>query len=710
MPAVHELSDSRPRWNRAPALVTGTLCALLGLCVLAGWYTHTDVLVRLQPTMEPIWPNGGLGFLLWGAALLLAAAGYRKTSVSCIVIILAVAVLTAIEYLFGVDLHIDRALVQPFITMGWHPGRMAPNPVLLNLLAGATLPFNPARPRRPLWVGLIGSVILANGVIGVLGYLIGVPAYGWWEVTRMPLYSALGFTILGAGFVTMAWSAEASRESGAPRWLPAITGVASLTASLYLWQGLQATEDLHIRRVHEIAAELGASEAKVADLLAEAVTALPEFALALGIVLSTLLVGAIYFAQVSRRRERAAEAGRRELEQAIADRERVKKELGLSEDQRSLAMEAAGMGACSWDDTRAELTWDATGRTLLGHPPHDPLPYGAFLDAVHPDDRQRVREAVESETHGAAGFAIDYRVVWPNGEVHWLATRGRSRQQGVTVDVTPRKLAEQALRRSRDELEGMVQERTKEIHDLNRDLEQHNQELAILNREMEAFTYSVSHDLRAPLRHVDGFSKILADLTAGQLNESAARALERIRYGAQQMGRMIDDLLTFSRMGRRELTKRIINLRIAVDETLEFLRTTMEGRDIDLRIGELPTVECDPSLIKHVFLNLLSNAIKFTRERSPAVIEIGYLPGDGTPVVYVRDNGVGFDMRYADKLFGIFQRFHRREEYEGIGVGLATVQRIVHKHGGRVWAESEVGKGTTFFFTVSEAPAAGIPQ
>ncbi|MBZ5726266.1 MAG: PAS domain-containing protein [Acidobacteriia bacterium] len=702
MPAApQEQPAVRPNWNRAPALATGTLCTLLGACVLAGWYTHTEVLVHFRPDMEPMWPNGGLCLLLWGAALLLAAAGYRKTSAAGIVFTLAVAALSAIEYLLGVDLHIDRALVRPFLTMGWHPGRMAPNAVLLFLMAGATLPFHPARPRRPVWVGIIGSVVLANGVIGVGGYLIGVPTYGWWEVTRMPLYAAVGFTILGAGFVAMAWCAEESRESGAPRWLPAITGVACLMATLYLWQGLQATEDLHVRRAHEIATELGpAGEARLGDLLAETETPLPEFALALGIVLSTLLVAAIYFAQVSRRRERAAENSRRELEQAIAGRHRAEKELGLSEEQRSLAMEAAGMGACSWDDARAELSWDARGKGLLGFAAEDAVSYAAFLDAVHPEDRQRVREAVEAASPGAGGFAIDYRVVWPGGEVHWLATRGRSRQQGVTVDATPRKLAEQALRRSRDELEGLVQERTHEIHALNRDLEQHNQELAAVNHELEAFTYSVSHDLRAPLRHIDGFSKILADQTAGQLNDSARRALERIRYGAHQMGRMIDDLLQFSRMGRRELVKHTIDLHPIIEEAIEFLKSALEGREIDLRIGELPALECDPGLMKHVIMNLLSNAIKFTRERNPAVIEIGSLPGDGTPVVYVRDNGVGFDMRYADKLFGIFQRFHRREEYDGIGVGLATVQRIVHKHGGRVWAESEAGKGTTFYFTV----------
>jgi signal transduction histidine kinase len=241
------------------------------------------------------------------------------------------------------------------------------------------------------------------------------------------------------------------------------------------------------------------------------------------------------------------------------------------------------------------------------------------------------------------------------------------------------------------------------IQVLNRELEGRIGELTEVNNELEAFTYSVSHDLRAPLRHIDGFSKILLDQSADQLNEAGKRAMDRIRYGAQQMGHMIDDLLEFSRLGRRDVARRITNLRSVVDEALEILKPAMEGRDIDLRIGELPVLDCDPALLRHVMVNLLSNAIKFTRDSQPAVIEVGQITSNEAPVVFVRDNGIGFDMRYVDKLFGIFQRLHRREDFEGIGVGLATVQRVIHKHGGRVWAEAEIGKGSTFYFVLRQA-------
>jgi signal transduction histidine kinase len=241
------------------------------------------------------------------------------------------------------------------------------------------------------------------------------------------------------------------------------------------------------------------------------------------------------------------------------------------------------------------------------------------------------------------------------------------------------------------------------IQVLNGKLEERVGELTEVNQELEAFTYSVSHDLRAPLRHMDGFSIILLDESADQLSEAGKRAVDRIRYGAQQMGRMIDDLLDFSRLGRRDVTRRPTNLRSLVDESLEILKPDMQERAIELRIGELPVLECDPALFRHVLVNLLSNAIKFTRDSKPAVIEVGQIAGREPPVVYVRDNGVGFDMRYADKVFGIFQRLHRREDFEGVGVGLATVQRVIHKHGGRVWAESEVGKGAIFYFSLGHA-------
>src|SRR5229473_1832822 len=228
-------------------------------------------------------------------------------------------------------------------------------------------------------------------------------------------------------------------------------------------------------------------------------------------------------------------------------------------------------------------------------------------------------------------------------------------------------------------------------------------ELEVANRELEAFAYSVSHDLRAPLRRINGFAGILLEDFSAQLDPVAKGYLERVSEAGRHMCQLLDDLLNLSRVTRKELTRRRTDLDSLVKEVWDSLQPEIEGREIEWQIGRLPTVECDPGLIKQVFANLLLNAIKYTRPRQRATIQVDQMICDGQPAVFVRDNGVGFDMKYVDKLFGVFQRLHRQEDFEGTGVGLATVQRIIHKHGGRVWAEAEPYKGATFYFTLGVA-------
>jgi signal transduction histidine kinase len=257
----------------------------------------------------------------------------------------------------------------------------------------------------------------------------------------------------------------------------------------------------------------------------------------------------------------------------------------------------------------------------------------------------------------------------------------------ISREIIGRRRTEDELRRLNEELEDRVARRTAEIE--------------ASNKELEAFSYSVSHDLRAPLRHVASFANLLREHLAASLDETGENYLRHIIEAANGMGRLIDGLLIFSRLGRVEMSLEPVNLKQLTEEALQELQPEIEGREIVWRIGELPMVEGNREMLRTVVVNLLSNAIKFTRPRRPAQIEVGCRGGrEGEAVCFVRDNGVGFDMRYAGKLFGVFQRLHRARDFEGTGIGLANVQRIILRHWGRVWAEGEVGRGATFYFSL----------
>jgi light-regulated signal transduction histidine kinase (bacteriophytochrome) len=248
-----------------------------------------------------------------------------------------------------------------------------------------------------------------------------------------------------------------------------------------------------------------------------------------------------------------------------------------------------------------------------------------------------------------------------------------------------------------------------EIHHLNAELEQRvverTAQLQAANQELEAFSYSVSHDLRAPLRHVMGFVDLLQKDAGPLLSEKSLHHLTTISQSAKQMGDLIDDLLDFSRVGRSEMRKTEVNLDELVRETLGDFQAETKERNIVWKIRPLPAVRADRALLRLVLINLISNAVKFTGARAQAGIEIGCAPsGDGETVIFIRDNGAGFDPRYAHKLFGVFQRLHSHDEFEGTGIGLANVQRIIHRHGGRTWAEGVVGSGATFYFSIPNQP------
>jgi PAS domain S-box-containing protein len=320
----------------------------------------------------------------------------------------------------------------------------------------------------------------------------------------------------------------------------------------------------------------------------------------------------------------------------------------------------------------------------------------SYRALIHSEDVARVEEEARRQvSSGANTVRLEYRILTKDGRVRWLDDRTTVRRtpagdvehyEGIVVDITERVRAEQEVQTLNRDLERRVQERTAQ-------LERANQEL-------ESFSYSVSHDLRAPLRAVDGFARVLVEEHGAKLDAEGKHLCSMVRDNARRMRELIDDLLAFSRLGRTEMRATPIDMNQLFRAAYEELGMPQLRERVDLRLGELPPCKGDPTMIRQVWTNLLSNALKFSAKRDRIIVEVGCIHEGGENVYYVKDNGAGFSMRYAHKLFGVFQRLHSGQEFEGTGVGLAIVQRVILRHGGRVWSKSEPEQGATFYFAL----------
>jgi len=387
----------------------------------------------------------------------------------------------------------------------------------------------------------------------------------------------------------------------------------------------------------------------------------------------------------------------------MGDVKQTEEALRLCEERFRMFSQATDDVLWDWDLVTNELHWGESFFSTFHYEREEVHPeIESWSSRIHPEERERVLKSIyQCIDSGGQKWADEYRFLAKGGEYLHVLDRGflqrdadgkPVRMVGAMMDVTVRRKADEAVRCMNQELERRVQQRTQEIE--------------ASKEVLEAFSYSVSHDLRAPLRHITGFLQLLSRGNFERLDEEGKRYLAIILNAADKMGTLIDALLSFSRMGRKDLEIETVDLNSIIADTIKVLVPEQNGRAVEWTIAKMPSIEADPVLIRQAFQNLLDNALKFTRPRHPACIEVGWTDAPGERIFYVKDNGVGFDMRYVDKLFGVFQRLHTEREFEGNGVGLANVRRIVMRHGGRVWAEGELDKGAAFYFALPKTSSA----
>lgn len=382
--------------------------------------------------------------------------------------------------------------------------------------------------------------------------------------------------------------------------------------------------------------------------------------------------------------------GRKQMETALIESQTLYRLLAEHSSDVVTLIDSVGKVKYASPSTYYRLGY--TESDLLG------LDTPGILMHVHPDDRERIGlEIKRGRQLKLPTSRYEYRLQNKQGNYIWVEDilqrefdeHGEFVQTIVNSrEITERKQAEAEIKKMNAELEQRVAQRTAQLE--------------IANKELQSFAYSVSHDLRAPLRAIDGFSQTLWNKYSGQLGQEGEHYLTRVHENTKRMGQLIDDLLVLSRISRQEMSHQPVDLMMMAKEiTAEFAESEPE-RNVRFQIAEQAVVEGDAGLLKVVLQNLLGNAWKFTSKRDMAEIEVGFKENDNERVFFVRDNGVGFDMQYADKLFGAFQRLHSTHEFPGTGIGLATVQRVIHRHGGRIWAEAAVDQGATFYFTLGE--------
>jgi PAS domain S-box-containing protein len=631
---------------------TASIAAILiGSSALLGWALDSSTLKSLLPERVAMNPATAVCFILSGLSLWLFQENRpglgRRIAFGCAALVALVGGLKLIGYPLGWNFGADQWLFPAKLgeAGGDLPNRMAPNTALNFFLVGLALlllDLETPRGRRPAqYLTLLAGLV---SLLAVVGYAYSTPLYGVLSYIPMALNTALTFSLLCLGVL----SARPNRGL--------MTIVTSDTAG-----GIMARRLLPAMIVIPLILGWVRLSGQRAGYYGT------EFGTSLLTVSIVLIFGFLVW-KISDALNRM-EVGRRQAEE---ERDRF---FNLSLDMLCIAGFDGFFKQLNpaWERT---LGW--TKEELLAKP---------YVEFIHPEDREPTAKEARRVSEGKDTISFENRYLCKDGSYRWLQWKGtplmdRQMIYATSRDVTERKESEEKIKK------------------LNTDLEHRTAQMEAANRELEAFSYSISHDLRAPLRAIDGFSLAVLEDCGERLDADGKDHLRRVRQATQRMAQLIDDILRLSRVSRGEMKRQQVDLSSAAEEIAAELRNSNPERRAEFIIQKGIAASGDKHLLRVVLGNLLDNAWKYTGKRPSSRIEFGAADQAGVPVYFVRDNGAGFDMAYADKLFGVFQRLHRPEEFPGTGVGLATVQRIIHRHGGKIWAEAAPENGATFYFTL----------
>ena len=736
----------------------GALGVAIGGVVLTSWALGWDATKSMLPGSVSMKANAALAFVLVGAGMLLGtrSGSWPRVGRLCALLAGAIGLLTLGEYAFGRDLGIDQALFrEPRGTAATsHPGRMAPDTAFsFVLLSAGTWHVAGRAQSRLSWgaAALSGAVVTSVALAALVSFL--APTFsgrGWWGLTHMAVATAALFAFQGMATVLVSW--QKALGAALTPFSTHLWRMAACVAALAIAFALYARSETNIDSAHELRHrsflladelrqsgddltrmvrtyvvtgdpvykqrfhdildirdgkkprprdywkpywDLVSSDASapsesdepvpLLDLMRQAGFTHHEFEILAEAKRSSdgltipeieamrLVESTGPEAEADRARARAMLYDARYHQAKVAVMRPIRDFLGLVDLRTRTAVESAEKSSRVFRDLFAACILALMIVLWRGYAAlHGTL--GANVDEVH----------AQIATLGGGDFSapIQVKAGLEDSVLGWLAVT----QAKLDQSTREQKRVETEIRTLASTLEERVAERT--------------DQLEAANQELESFSYSVSHDLRAPIRAIDGYGRILREDHADALDAEARRVLGVISDETRRMGQLIDDLLAFSRLGRQKLASAPVDMTALAQEVFEQERARVTERAVELELEPLLPGHGDRNVLRIVLDNLLSNAIKFSARREPAVIELGSRREAGQIIYWVRDNGVGFDMKYAHKLFGVFQRLHSASEFEGTGVGLALVQRIVHRHGGRVWAEAKVGEGATFWFSL----------